>query len=45
MVFSGLAPNSTYTIIGKAEGERNDVFNQGVNMGSIDRTVAYNKFS
>ena len=45
MIFSGLAPNSSYTIIGKVNGVYNSVFDQGVNMGSIDRTVAYNKFT
>ena len=44
MIFSGLAPNSTYTIIGKFNGAYRSEFDQGVNMGSIDRTVAYNKF-
>ena len=45
LIFSGLAPNSSYTIIGKYNGVYNSVFDQGVNMGLIDRTVAYNKFS
>lgn len=44
IIFSGLAPNKPYTIIGKYFGVYRSEFDQGVNMGSTDRTVAYNKF-
>ncbi|MPL58428.1 hypothetical protein SDC9_03961 [bioreactor metagenome] len=44
MIFSGLAPNSTYTIIGKLNGAYRSDFDQVVNMGSTNSTVAYNKF-